>query len=281
MLLFSLAYTVNQYFIIWGGNEEKDGHFDPHLSEMGAYIAGLPPETEIYLSADAPNHPNMLLHSRLHTDSENTRGYNGWRCFVYPAQTTSPTTYVLSEENSIEHLREAYPAGQLQEDGLSDRYGYDDYFVAYHIAPGQTAEKKPQHTLNAEWGEEIALRGYDLPADNIVPGEQLQLALYWSPLREMDTRYTAFVHLLGEQNPATGNPLWGQKDSEPCTGFYPTAVWQEGEVIRDEIKLDIAPDLPPGTYDLAVGLYTWPDFQRLPVGEADSLLLQQITVGNP
>ncbi len=278
VLLASFLYTSNQYLVVWADNEEKDGDFDPHLSEIGAYIAGLPPETQIYLSADAPNHPNMLLHSRLRTAGDDVRGYNGWRCFVYPQTTTRPTTYVLSEENSLGLLAQIHPSGTLQTEGLSDIYGYADYYTAYHIPAGETAVFAPQFPLNAVWDDQIALLGYDLPRQEAAPGEQLQLTLYWQALQETDTRYTAFVHLLGEENPANGSPLWGQKDSEPCHGFYPTAVWREGEIIRDEITVDVAADAPPGLYDLTVGFYTWPDFQRLASGDSDVTRLQQLTI---
>ena len=277
-LLFTFLYTYNQYYVVWANDEAKDGQFDPHLSEMGTYIAGLPVETQIYLSADAPNHPNMLLHSRLRTASDDVRGYNGWHCFVYPQSTTRTTTYVLSEENSVNRLQEAYPNGMLQTKGLSNAYGYEDYYVAYHITPGESAVTGPQNSVNASWSDQIVLLGYDLQDPEAAPGEQLQLTLYWSPFHEMETRYTAFVHLLGEENPSTGNPLWGQKDSEPCQGFYPTAVWREGEIIRDEIKFDVSPDAPPGRYELAVGFYTWPDFRRLPIADMDSIILQDIVI---
>jgi 4-amino-4-deoxy-L-arabinose transferase-like glycosyltransferase len=278
VLLFSLYDTVNNYFVIWAQDKDKDGRFDPHLSEMGTYIATLPEGTQIYLSADAPNHPNMLLHSRLRTAGDDVRGYNGWRCFVYPAQTLSDTSYVLSEENSINHLRQFYPAGTLQTGDLSNAYGYEDYYAAYHIPAGETAAAGPQIPLDVSWDNQIKLLGYDLSQEEVTPGEEVKLALYWSPLQQMETRYTAFVHLLGPQNPQTGSPIWGQKDKEPCHGFYPTAVWRDGEIIRDEVSFEVAADAPPGSYDLAVGFYTWPDFQRLPVGEADSLTLRQIRV---
>ena len=277
-LLFSLAYTTNHYFVVWAADEDKDGRFDPHLSEMGNYIAGLPQGTQIFLSADAPNHPNMLLHSRLRTAGDDVRGYNGWRCFVYPETTTRDTTYVLSEENSVNHLQALYPSGTLQSEGLSNQFGYEDYYTAYHIAAGETAVAGSQYPLNGIWSDQIELLGYDLPRAEIAPGEPLQLTLYWSPLQEMETRYTAFVHLLGQENPQTGSPIWGQKDSEPCHGFYPTAVWREGEIIRDEITFEVAADAPPGLYDLSVGFYTWPDFQRLATADGDSFPLQQIEV---
>jgi len=278
VLLFTLFHTTDQYFVVWANDKDKDGRFDPQLSEMGDYIAGLPPDTQIYVSADATNHPNMLLHSRLRTASEDVRGYNGWRCFVYPERTESPVTYVLSEENSIAALQEVYPGGELQTEGLPNRYGYGDYFDAYHIPAGQAAAGGPQTTAGALWGAQIELLGYDLSQASVAPGESLTLVLYWHALQAMDTRYTAFVHLLGPENPATGNPIWAQKDSEPCLGFYPTAVWRPGEIIREAITLDLPAETPPGSYDLSLGFYTWPDFQRLPVGEGDAYRLQSVEV---
>ncbi len=279
-LLFTSWHTYYEYFLVWGRDEATEGHFEPQLSEMGAFIATLPPDERIYLSADAPNHPNMLLHSRLRTAGETVRGYNGWRCFVYPEETIVPTTYVLSDDPSISSVQQAFPDGSLQEDGLSDKYGYGDYYVAYRIPAGERAALAPSIPITgAIWGnDQIALLGYDLGQEVTSPGERLTLTLYWQALQELDTRYTAFIHLLGPTNAATGTPLWGQQDSEPCKGFYPTAVWRPGEIIRDEIVLDVFPDAPPGTYELAAGFYTWSDFQRLSVGDDDAVTLGTVTI---
>lgn len=89
-----------------------------------------------------------------------------------------------------------------------------------------------------------------------------------------------FNYLLSAQNPQTGNPIWGQHDSEPCQTFYPTTVWHQGEVIRDPITLTPSPDIPPGDYQLSIGFYSWPDLQRLPVGEADAFLLHAVQIGD-
>lgn len=280
-LLFTFAHTYNAYFIVWATDDLQKSHFEPQLSEVGSYISTLPPDEEIYVSADAPNHPNMLLHSRLRTAGSTVHGYNGWRCFVYPELTSAPTTYVLTDEPSVANVQVAFPQGTLQTEGLSNRYGYGDYYAAYHVPRGATAQLGPRTVVEgAIWGDRlIALIGYDLPAQTAVAGERFTLTLYWQALRPMDTRYTAFVHLLGEEvNPANGNNLWAQQDNEPCKGYYPTAVWQEGEIIRDDIILDIPADAPPGAYDLSIGFYTWPEFQRLPVGTADTFTLQSIDV---
>jgi hypothetical protein len=77
--------------------------------------------------------------------------------------------------------------------------------------------------------------------------------------------YTAFVHLLGPHNPATGGPLWAQDDSEPGRRGYPTSAWAAGEIVIDGYALEIPQDAPEGEYRIAVGLYEWQTMQRLPV----------------
>ena len=277
-LLFTLADTYQNYFVVWANDPAKDGEFDPHLSEIGRYIALLPPGERIYLSADAPNHPNMLLHSKLRTDSDDARGYNGWHCFVFPEETTQPTTYVLSEELSLEQLQRLFPGGHHLTTGLSNKYGYADYYTAYQVAGGQHALFQPQNQIGVSWENKITLAGYDLPRSGYSPGDTVDISLYWSADKELDERITVFVHLLGQENPQTGNTLWGQYDSEPCKVFYPTAVWREDEIVQDRIAFEISPEAPPGIYQLVVGLYTWPSFERLTVNGSDSLRLQNIEI---
>jgi len=105
--------------------------------------------------------------------------------------------------------------------------------------------------------------GYDADAERLRPGETLALTLYSQSLTPVQQDYVLFVHLLGPDNPATGNALWAQDDSAPCRGFYPTTVWSPPEVMIDAYSLRIPEDAPPGLYELQIGFYTWPDFQHL------------------
>jgi hypothetical protein len=58
-----------------------------------------------------------------------------------------------------------------------------------------------------------------------------------------------------------------------------------GEVVVDPIPARLAPDAPPGTYRVLVGVYLAPDGPRLPLRDAaggtrgDALELTQIEVG--
>jgi hypothetical protein len=76
----------------------------------------------------------------------------------------------------------------------------------------------------------------------------------------MSDDWTVFVHLF---DPTTGEiPV--QWDQQPFHGAYPTSWWLKGEVIDDPIALNLE-DVPPGRYQLAVGLYDAQTWERLPV----------------
>jgi len=126
-----------------------------------------------------------------------------------------------------------------------------------------------QHPLHFTLGGRIELLGYDLSAHQLRPGDTLELTLYWHALTEPEEDYTVFTHLLGESyNPATGNFLWGQKDSQPLDGTYPTSRWLENEVVVDRYAITVQPDAPPGLYRIEVGMYLLETGQRLPVFDA-------------
>jgi hypothetical protein len=69
-----------------------------------------------------------------------------------------------------------------------------------------------------------------------------------------------FVHL---RQP--GGETVAQSDHRPLENLYPTSIWPVGEVIRESSQLNLPADLPPGEYELWVGLYRLETGQRLPV----------------
>jgi hypothetical protein len=47
--------------------------------------------------------------------------------------------------------------------------------------------------------------------------------------------------------------------------MYPTYLWDEDERIQDRYELNVAPDAPPGDYEIALGMYTLASMERLPI----------------
>jgi hypothetical protein len=139
----------------------------------------------------------------------------------------------------------------------------------------------PQNPREANLGDQVRLLGYDL-AGQARPGQSLDLTLFWEALAPMQEDYTVFVHLVGGDG-----QIWGQRDSQPVTGFYPTSLWTVGEFVRDQVHLEIAPDAPAGEYRLVVGMYEPETGIRLPVLDSrgqnlgDSISLDTIPVEAP
>jgi hypothetical protein len=64
---------------------------------------------------------------------------------------------------------------------------------------------------------------------------------------------------------AGATTLVAQADSKPQNGFYSTPYWQPGETIIDLHAVPLPGNLPPGTYDILLGLYEAETGQRLQI----------------
>ncbi|MDY6875600.1 MAG: glycosyltransferase family 39 protein [Chloroflexota bacterium] len=129
-------------------------------------------------------------------------------------------------------------------------------------------------------GDAITLIGYDLemepPSASGGAGE-VHLTLHWVSLTSLERDYIVFVHLVGPDG-----ALAAQADGPPVGGDYPTSLWAPGEIIADG-RLISMEGLPPGTYDLRVGMYLLETGERLPVFDvqgarlsADAILLDTL-----
>jgi hypothetical protein len=146
---------------------------------------------------------------------------------------------------------------------------FDDvpYVWVYKVGP-VIDETSLAHPVYADVGQDFRLLGYDLEPIQARPGETVHLTLYWEALHKPTGDYTVFAHLLD----ASGQ-MRGQQDHQPQGGTYPTYLWDEGERVPDEYELTIAPDAPPGAYQIAVGMYYLPTLERLPAVDRDRTAL--------
>jgi hypothetical protein len=110
------------------------------------------------------------------------------------------------------------------------------------------------HPVDFLLGETIHLVGYDLPVTHYRAGASVPVTLYWRTDQAIATSYVVFVHLLGtEFNAAQSNFLWGQIDSVPRDGAYPTTAWQPNQTVADPYRVPIPPNAPAGKYKIEVG----------------------------
>jgi hypothetical protein len=122
-------------------------------------------------------------------------------------------------------------------------------------------QEVPMHVF---LGDAIIFKGYDLSSNRVMPGETLDLVLYWSALRETDANYVVFTHLYGEDG-----ALVAQMDGLPGDPAHRTYDWAPGYFDWDPWPLTIPADISPGTYNLAVGMYDSDTLIRLGVTDAN------------
>jgi 4-amino-4-deoxy-L-arabinose transferase-like glycosyltransferase len=126
--------------------------------------------------------------------------------------------------------------------------------------PLETQLPTAGHILQASFGPAIQLYGYDLTGTNYAPGETLDLTLYWQTTAVPEESYYVFVHLVGPDGAITS-----QIDRVPVDWLRPTTGWRSGEVLTDRYQLSLPASLPPGTYNLVVGLFNPDSGSRPPV----------------
>ena len=114
-----------------------------------------------------------------------------------------------------------------------------DVTAAWQTAP-------PTGPALATFGAALALRDTAV-ADT---ADQLTVTLDWQVLTPPATPLTIFVHVYD-----ANGALIAQHDGPAARGFIPQALWQAGDLIRDEHAISLPPDLPAGTYTIAAGVY--------------------------
>lgn len=131
--------------------------------------------------------------------------------------------------------------------------------------------------VDANFANQMSILGFEMaPAGSVAAGQDLTLSLYWQAEATVGQDYQAFVHLADE----TGRPL-AQKDGPAGGSVYPTSKWVKGEVVLEERVVPVPADMPPGEYQILLGVYDLQTLQRLPVvsgAGGDSVRLGTVTV---
>jgi hypothetical protein len=117
------------------------------------------------------------------------------------------------------------------------------------------------NVVNAQFGSDIVLFGYDLLEREVSPGDTLDLRLYWQATSQPADDLLVFVHLI---SPVDG-AIISQLDRIPANWLRPTPGWRPGEIIVDEYELAIPDDVPSGSYHLYTGLFDLQTLIRRPV----------------
>jgi hypothetical protein len=140
-----------------------------------------------------------------------------------------------------------------------------DTCFRYTSPPGQALAASTVQSAN--FGNHIALLGFDPPRLEVEAGQILPLTLYWKATAPVPINYQVFAHLT--------RPLfilWGQSD-KLNPGDFPSTRWPLDKYVWDDHRLRVLPGTPPGEYAIDVGLYTLGDGRRAPVFDASGAVV--------
>jgi len=140
--------------------------------------------------------------------------------------------------------------------GTPDDLVFLDEVEVQPLKAGQFGSLAPEEGVQASFGPNLTLLGYDLLPE---PGGPI-LRLYWQVQQTPAADLATFVHLLDE-----GDQIAAQFDAPPLAGLLPTSQWPAGALMIDRRKLPLPEDLASGQYRFLVGLYDPSSGQRLPV----------------
>ena len=120
--------------------------------------------------------------------------------------------------------------------------------------------------LQASFVNNLDLVGYQ--RSDFAAGQPLLLTLYWRPAQEIEQDVEVFVQLLSHnQQVVTGLHSW------PLHGAFRIRAWQPGATVPLSYSLPIPDDLPPGSYQLTVGITGLLTHERIPLTTGSSFQL--------
>ncbi len=129
-------------------------------------------------------------------------------------------------------------------------------------------------------GQVLAFLAHDVRPRRLPAGETLHVTLFWQALGDMDRDYSAFIHVVGDDD-----RIWAQQDAMLQHGDYPTSSWNIGQTVKGEYELQLAQGTPPGEYTVKAGVYYWETGERLPVWDesgqrlpGDTMVLDHIRI---
>lgn len=131
-------------------------------------------------------------------------------------------------------------------DQLGNHIGDSLELATLRLMPGKGKWPNPQ---DQNFNREIKLVGYDIDERELLPGESLNLTLFWQAEEDVTSDYLVQVKLVDEE----GHP-WALVEEKPQNGLSPTDRWFSGQEIHDNHQLSISPDIPEGRFSLIISL---------------------------
>ncbi len=130
--------------------------------------------------------------------------------------------------------------------------------IRFLYEDGGRASARPAALEPVGFANGMQLLGYAVSGD-AAPGQTIRLFLHWQLIAPPGNELYVYNHLLDGSG-----QKWGQADGIIC----PMNQWHDGQQVWTWYDVTIAPDAPPGPYQLRTGLYSVPDIVNVDVLDA-------------
>ena len=266
-LLYSLGMTGVDYFGRWSQQPGLFEAFQVGDWEAAALAQAQLSQGPVYLAPDMVHlgRPtfDLLLRGR------DVRRFTTPTCLPYEDRPSQPLTYVidaLQAPTIAQSLSQQFPTAQTE--ALINPNDGGTLFQLVTV-PRNAAATPPTHLVQADFGP-MTLIGYELLAPTLAPGSTITVRLYWQSNAPIPSDNTIFLHLYPAGTTEVA-PL-AQHDGAPCAGSYPTSRWHSAETVSDDHPLILPTDFVGENLMIAVGVYTWPTLERLPLTAGSGVL---------
>jgi Dolichyl-phosphate-mannose-protein mannosyltransferase len=127
---------------------------------------------------------------------------------------------------------------------------------------------KPQHPLDVNMEDKLAVLGYDLTdqtgklIETVAPGRKYRMRTYFRVLAPITTEWEAFIHIDGFHRRHNG-------DHKPVDGKYPFNLWLKEDLLVDDYEFSLEPNFSPGSYTIYFGLFVGETRLKVKSGPSD------------
>ncbi len=236
--IFWTATALLPAWLVWTNGPLVDASTERNLTSWGEYAIAQDLAPGATVLADREKHPPLDYFARIE------------------ARRPDLDVAILGDENAyldrlfwdLAHDKTVYLARFLP--GLETQYHLRSVGPLVEVGTIPIPASEVPHTVGTGFGESIELLTVETaPEGPLHAGESLYLDLYWHTRAPVPGNYQVTLRLVGSKG-----QVWWQKSDHPVSGMYPTGAWKVGEAVRDWHEIPIEEAVPPGTYQVQIGL---------------------------
>lgn len=105
-----------------------------------------------------------------------------------------------------------------------------------------------QHIVDAQFGDVLRLRGYDVSAKSTHPSGRFTVTWYFESLKKISPDWKLFFHM-------EGNGKMKNLDHAPAQGLFQLHEWVPGVIVADKYSVRVPKNWKPGDLKIYLGLY--------------------------